>query len=172
MNSEMIKGYALLFQRALILNSESKDFHQCKSEWVLISTHTDDMGECICSKEIKYVHTIYNIINKNTLEIGSDCAKHITEELYDKCISNQKIIQKINLYIKKQNKPLEEIDFIDYTIQNHELSTLLLYNVINNFEYNFIASIYKYYKKYKYLSDKQKNLYKKIMIKIIKNQNK
>jgi hypothetical protein len=166
------KGYALLFQKELIKNSVSKHFATATIEWSLLSTHYEDGNSCICSKTITYVHTIYNSFNNRTLEIGCECAKHINDDLHNKCLINQKIIKKIDLYLKKQNKPLDTVDFLDFKFSENELTTILFYKVINNFERDFISSIYKYFKKYKKLTDKQTNLYKRIMNKIIKNQKK
>jgi hypothetical protein len=171
MFSNTPKGYALKFQQELIKYSVSTCFLTAKTEWNLISTHISEKCQkyCICSKDIIYIHTIYNFLNKNTIEIGCDCAKHITEEMYNKCKINQKIVIKIAQYIKKQDKDLYEIDFLDFRLSHQELTTILSYNVINDFECNFIQSIYNFIKKYKKLSDKQNNLYKKIMVKIVKN---
>lgn len=66
-------------KKAIIYNSVSKKWEDAVLEWTIIDTEEDELNKskCICGKEnIKYLHRIQNILNKNELfPIGSTCIK-------------------------------------------------------------------------------------------------
>ena len=97
--------------KAVIDNSESKNWNSAVFEWELIDTEEDECAEskCICGKEnIRYLHKIQNMINGNILfPVGSSCIKKFDRDELNELISVKEKLFK--LYHAVDNKEFLEL---------------------------------------------------------------
>ena len=86
-----------IFRRELLLNSISDDFIEAKKEWIAQGSYTQTKEEseehpmqCICTKKINNIFIIQNKTNNITLDVGSECYKHIDKEQAKTAIKDYK----------------------------------------------------------------------------------
>tara|TARA_R110000796_G_scaffold123460_1_gene237806 strand:+ start:42 stop:683 length:642 start_codon:yes stop_codon:yes gene_type:complete len=93
MESKESRQHHEIFKKELVENSIGEDFLEAKKEWLAQGSYTiccDASRECICTKKINNIFIIQNKHNNVTLEIGSECYKHIDKEQAKKAIKEYK----------------------------------------------------------------------------------
>lgn len=102
------------FYEILIRQSRSKVFNEVITEWefkYMYEGEVEDNKHCICGHFIKYSYVIVNILNGNTLELGSECIKKIPGDLFEVCKKVKSAYKKIEQgKIEKLNK--KQIDIM------------------------------------------------------------
>lgn len=103
------------FRDELMRHSVNYIYEDALTEWTYVFKSSIHAGftYCICGQKIRNTFYIKNSLNGESLIIGSECVKHISDEFY-------KETQKINRVIKKINKA---------TITEKDIELIRKYNI-------------------------------------------